>query len=177
VFPKFVGLSSEQLSKLKHPSLYKAIKVQVKFDGTSWVDVSPYVKAIKITNDIDLSGHVKADSFNITVANLNNEWAKTQYWDKYDPAAGKFNGTQEEAYLSKILPVAVSFILDDFSEISLAVGYITDITENTTKKTATLRCTDILWKAAKKKLGETFVYVEKPPDFAIEDLFLRCGVF
>jgi hypothetical protein len=90
MFPK-LDIDSTYLDNARHPTRYKKILAYAKLDGSSWYDISGWVKEVKTNNKLEFLDTPDIDTATITVANTNNEWTQTQYWDEFDPSVGKFN--------------------------------------------------------------------------------------
>ena len=107
MFPA-LNIDSGWINYIRHPTRYKKIKVLAKLDGTNWYDISDWVVSVKVNNQLEMFETPAIDKHSITVANYNHEWCPTSFNDVFDPAHGKFNGTQEQAYLNKIWEVKTS---------------------------------------------------------------------
>ncbi|HEW92028.1 MAG TPA: hypothetical protein ENF81_05755 [Thermotogaceae bacterium] len=176
MFPK-LNIPEEYIPYLRHPSRNKKVIVYAKIDGTNWYDISSYVKKVTIVNRLEFLQDPALDSATITLANLNNEWTPTQYNDVFDPANGKFNGTVDQAYLSKEWEVKILLrVYKDpttYVEVPLFYGVKTELTEK--HKTAEITLKDILYYATKKKLETDILYQAMTPSEILSDLLQRAG--
>ncbi|ABR31293.1 hypothetical protein SU69_07340 [Thermosipho melanesiensis] len=177
MFPK-LNVDSSYIPYIRHPTRYKSVAVFAKIDGTNWYDITEWVKEVRIVNKLEFLESPAIDSATIILANLSNEWTPTQYNDAFDPSSGKFNGTVDQAYLSKEWEVKILLRVyksdTEYIDVPLFYGVKTQLTER--HKEAEMKVADICYYATKKKLDTDILYIDMKPHEILADLFQRAGL-